>query len=261
MGTQLKRIVTENGTANTRVYFAEVEIRNYGGSELVLIWPHPYVRPVDGVPTWLHVDHRNATRLLVGEDGDPDRAKSVYTPFGTQANTSTAPGAVLVTIGFVGESCDPDAALQHLNARNVDPKLGLFVSPDWFDPTDPGVGTNRYAYAANDPINLSGSGGNFWDTVLDAISIGMGVTYLVDNVRDGSFRTADGKFASQGIVAVGVMFANGFGIGSAAGCCRTGGELADIDGVPCLAGGDIFEVDFALAYLIRYRKGRETLLS
>lgn len=40
-----------------------------------------------------------------------------------------------------------------LNARYYDPALGLFTSPDWFEVTEPGVGTNRYAYSGNDPVN------------------------------------------------------------------------------------------------------------
>ena len=31
--------------------------------------------------------------------------------------------------------------------------LGRFISRDWWDPRKPGVGTNRYAYADNDPVN------------------------------------------------------------------------------------------------------------
>ncbi|WP_152544685.1 RHS repeat-associated core domain-containing protein [Actibacterium mucosum] len=36
----------------------------------------------------------------------------------------------------------------------------MFIQPDWYDPTHPGVGTNRYAYSFNDPINLSDPNGN-----------------------------------------------------------------------------------------------------
>jgi hypothetical protein len=37
-----------------------------------------------------------------------------------------------------------------------------FISPDNWDPTKPGVGTNRYAYAENDPINKSDPNGHCW---------------------------------------------------------------------------------------------------
>lgn len=36
----------------------------------------------------------------------------------------------------------------------------MFIQPDWFDSSDPQVGTNRYAYSHNDPINLADSNGN-----------------------------------------------------------------------------------------------------
>lgn len=35
-----------------------------------------------------------------------------------------------------------------------------FISPDDWDPTKPGVGTNRYAYARNDPVNKSDPNGH-----------------------------------------------------------------------------------------------------
>jgi RHS repeat-associated protein len=62
--------------------------------------------------------------------------------------------------GFIGQYFDRDAGLLYLNARYMDPRLGLFTSPDWLDPPIPGVGTNRYAYAANDPVNKLDPGGN-----------------------------------------------------------------------------------------------------
>ncbi|MCP3969204.1 MAG: hypothetical protein GY717_02555 [Rhodobacteraceae bacterium] len=62
----------------------------------------------------------------------------------------------------MGERLDRAAELIYLNARYYDPALGLFTSPDWLDPTTPGVGTNRYAYAGNDPVNRRDPGGNSW---------------------------------------------------------------------------------------------------
>jgi uncharacterized protein RhaS with RHS repeats len=59
----------------------------------------------------------------------------------------------------------------YLNARYMDPVLGRFISPDDWDTTLPGVGTNRYAYAANDPVNKADPGGHsFWSDVKDFFS-------------------------------------------------------------------------------------------
>ncbi len=48
-----------------------------------------------------------------------------------------------------------------------------FIQPDNWDPTLPGVGTNRYAYSDNDPVNHSDSNGH-WFGVDDAIAAGVG---------------------------------------------------------------------------------------
>ena len=48
--------------------------------------------------------------------------------------------------GYIGERHDRGAGMQCLNARYYDSELALFTSPDWFEVTAPGVGTNRYSY-------------------------------------------------------------------------------------------------------------------
>lgn len=62
--------------------------------------------------------------------------------------------------GYIGERYDPETGLLYLNARYMDPAFGRFISPDDWDPVLEGVGTNRYAYAANDPVNRSDKNGH-----------------------------------------------------------------------------------------------------
>jgi hypothetical protein len=44
---------------------------------------------------------------------------------------------------------------------NLTAASARFISPDDWDPTLPGVGTNRYAYSGNDPVNKSDPNGHF----------------------------------------------------------------------------------------------------
>jgi uncharacterized protein RhaS with RHS repeats len=44
--------------------------------------------------------------------------------------------------------------------RYLDPALGRFITPDTWDPILSGVDINRYAYANNDPVNLSDPNGH-----------------------------------------------------------------------------------------------------
>ncbi|WP_275789090.1 hypothetical protein [Pararhizobium gei] len=73
-----------------------------------------------------------------------------------------------------------------------------FIQPDTMDPTLPGVGTNRYAYAGNDPVNNSDPNGHqaatatggFWGTIGSALSrlgaaIGFGGAATVGIIAGG----------------------------------------------------------------------------
>ena len=54
------------------------------------------------------------------------------------------------TKGFIGERFDDQSGLQYLNARYYDPKLAMFIQPDWWEVMKEGVGTNRYSYSFGD---------------------------------------------------------------------------------------------------------------
>jgi len=129
---------------------------------------------------WLHRDHLGSVQLRTSGGGVVEEAAS-YFPFGAQAP------ALSISRGFIGERHNDETGLVFLNARYLDPRLGRFLSPDDFDPTLPGVGTNRYAYAGNDPINRSDPNGHESDNLNERTaerrdSLGLGASN--PNVRD-----------------------------------------------------------------------------
>ncbi|CAN1576160.1 Rhs repeat-associated core [Paracoccaceae bacterium] len=85
---------------------------------------------------------------------------ALYKPFGEQSEWVLPGNTAPETKGWIGERFDADAGLQYLNARYYDPELSLFLQPDWFEVTKPGVGTNRFSYSFNDPVNGIDPGGN-----------------------------------------------------------------------------------------------------
>ena len=108
---------------------------------------------------YLHRDQLNSVRTVTTAAGALGK-RSTYRPFGEITDFNVAPAVAVETKGFIGARYDEDSGLQYLNARYYDPELGRFIQPDWFEVTKAGVGTNRYAYAGNDPVNLSDPGGN-----------------------------------------------------------------------------------------------------
>jgi RHS repeat-associated protein len=85
---------------------------------------------------------------------------ALYQTFGEQSEWVLPGNAAPETKGWIGERYDADAGLQYLNARYYDPELSLFLQPDWFEVTKAGVGTNRFSYSFNDPVNGSDPNGN-----------------------------------------------------------------------------------------------------
>ena len=73
--------------------------------------------------------------------------------------------------GYIGERYDDASGLQYLNARYYDPRLAMFIQPDWWEVTEAGVGTNRYSYSFGDPVNGREPTGHVIDTIWDIGSI------------------------------------------------------------------------------------------
>jgi RHS repeat-associated protein len=132
-----------------------------GRNEEVVTYPHPEVRRVNGDPSILVHDRLGSVITLFNAEGA--RAINRHDrPYGRVSQWVTDPAAAAAEDqGFVGQRPDAGAGLICLNARYMDPELGRFIQPDWLDPNQPGVGTNRYAYSFNDPVNLRDPGGNY----------------------------------------------------------------------------------------------------
>ena len=103
--------------------------------------------------SYLSQDHLGSNRLETFPGGSPAPNRHDYDAYGrpvTTANSTIREGKA-----YIGETYDAETGLQYLHARYYDSLLGRFLSPDTWDPTLAGVDINRYAYALNDPINLS----------------------------------------------------------------------------------------------------------
>ncbi|WP_179297780.1 RHS repeat domain-containing protein [Mesorhizobium carmichaelinearum] len=127
------------------------------GAEIYTRYPHPDIKVVGTTKYFLHREHLASVRLVTDMSGAVVEG-TTYATYGEQLNTGFQ-----TQKSYIGERFDAETGLLYLNARYMDPVLGRFISPDDWDPILPGVGTNRYAYAQNDPVNKSDQNGHAID--------------------------------------------------------------------------------------------------
>ncbi|MCB1377493.1 MAG: VCBS repeat-containing protein [Alphaproteobacteria bacterium] len=162
-GADGERAAKAFGTLTTRYLGGEAEVlfdANIGNDPgLLTSWLHPEVKREGAVTSWAHKDHLASTRRVSVMGAAPASIHD-YGPYGQPlaANGST----VLSGKAYISERFDPETGLQYLHARYYDPDLARFLSPDSWDPILAGVDINRYAYAGNDPVNLSDPNGHCW---------------------------------------------------------------------------------------------------
>lgn len=97
-------------------------------------------------------DALGSTRCVVDRTGKV-LARYDYTAFG---EPTLVEGTAQTDYLFTGEHWDAQAMLIYLRARYYDPSIGRFLSPDPIAGLmDRPQSFNRYAYAENDPVNLS----------------------------------------------------------------------------------------------------------
>lgn len=98
------------------------------------------------------------------------------------------------------------------------PAAALFISPDPSNPTAPGVGTNRYSYSFNDPVNLRDPSGL---AAVYADHDGDGVNEYVGQINPGDPGYGN-DFSESGVQAsewIGMRNSlNGTGVHGCSGC-------------------------------------------
>ncbi|MCO5160515.1 MAG: AHH domain-containing protein [Mesorhizobium sp.] len=134
---------------------ADVEIDDtLATSDAYTRYPHMDVKIVGYTVFFLHRDHLSSVRTVTNSAGAVHET-TAYAAYGERTNASFD-----TQKGYIGERYDPETGLLYLNARYMDPAFGRFISADDWDPVIEGVGTNRYAYAGNDPVNKSDKNGH-----------------------------------------------------------------------------------------------------
>jgi RHS repeat-associated protein len=122
--------VVRNGTAANAIVFKLTDLRGT---------PSLYLDSTAQTPTW-----------------------RLSTPYGGPRSAPSGPW--VDNRGFLDKPVNPATGLNQIGARNYDPKLGRFISPDpIFDLAHPQT-FNGYAYANNNPVTMSDpSGLNAYD--------------------------------------------------------------------------------------------------
>jgi RHS repeat-associated protein len=157
-GARLKKRVPITGGFNETLYLGADLERSPAG-----VWSkyvHADVKRTGNgttaTPFFHHRDHLASIKVISNNTG-AEVKRTVYRPFGDKGVDT---GLHAESKGYIGERHDPETGLIYLNARYYDPVIARFVSPDWWDPNKPGVGTNRYAYSDNDPVNKADNNGH-----------------------------------------------------------------------------------------------------
>ena len=112
-------------------------------------------------------------------------ASYTYDPWG-KIISSSGTLADINPLRYRGYYYDTETGFYYLQSRYYDPEIGRFINADSYASTDATglLSTNMFAYCENDPVNKSDPSGEFFDTVLDIVSLCVSVAEVIDNPSD-----------------------------------------------------------------------------
>ena len=112
-------------------------------------------------------------------------ASYTYDPWG-KIISSSGTLANVNPLRYRGYYYDSETGFYYLQSRYYDPEIGRFINADSYASTDATglLSTNMFAYCENDPVNRSDPSGEFFDTVLDIVSLCVSVAEVIDNPSD-----------------------------------------------------------------------------
>ncbi|XFA67183.1 RHS repeat-associated core domain-containing protein (plasmid) [Tistrella mobilis] len=217
-----KTVLAPGGTPVVTLYPGDqMEVANDG---TLTKYPHPDIRRVGLTSCYVHRDHLQSVRMETAHTTNPSAPVGLRQRLNAYGERDAVTGSACAgeTRGFLGQPHDDEAGLVYLNARWYDPAIGRFVQPDWWDPIDAEqarkgapvgwrtnpVGTNRYAYAANDPVNKTDPSGHAAETILDALVI----TADIYDIQQNGLTVGNGLLLAADIVAAIVPFVPAPGI-------------------------------------------------
>jgi RHS repeat-associated protein len=220
-GERLSKTYGSGATLATTWYMGgdtEMLVNAANLTGIVTTWLHPDVQRQGSVTSWGLKDHLASNRVMSFMPGGQATIKYDYGPYGQPlASNSATPPAITnpQSKGYIGERYDAESRLMYLHARYYDPLGGRFLTPDTWDPTLEDVDINRYAYAGNDPINLSDPNGHNWmQNIFDDVYSGCHICGEHVNAEAEAKSTA--LQVSKGLAKEAAAVAAGVGVGAVA---------------------------------------------
>jgi RHS repeat-associated protein len=148
------RVRKVNGATDTTYVSDDYEVTGGVVTKYISLGGVQVARRVGSTTYWLHTDHNGSIQAETNDGGNEVQRKT-YWPYGSLLDQGTG---LPESRGYTAQRQD-ETGLFYLHARYYDPEIGRFISPDPTVPSTASVGLNRYAYAANDPVNYTDTNG------------------------------------------------------------------------------------------------------